>query len=156
QKVNALNVTTEYFDQQLQFKGTASQPDRSLDMAGSLLLHPDHQEVHLQQFGLRTQAGTWQLEPGSEPAVQYGEDALTVESLNLVNGDQQIAAKGAFGHEGDVLQISVNNVDLAGVDALLLRPPQFSGRLNALVMITGTTQVPEAKSEFQVSQGGFR
>ena len=57
---------------------------------------------------------------------------------------------------GDALQVTLNNVDLASVDALLLRPPQFTGRLNASATITGTTDAPQVKADFQVSKGGFR
>ena len=45
-----------YKQKQLDFDATAKQPQRSLGAAGSLLLHPDHQEVHLQRLGL-TDAG---------------------------------------------------------------------------------------------------
>ena len=60
---------------------------------------------------------------------------MSVEDLELVSGDQQIAADGTFGRPGDALKVTLTNVDLASVDALLLRPPQFTGRLNA----TGTS-----------------
>ena len=52
-----------------------------------------------------------------------------MKNLELVNGDQQISADGTFGRPGDALKVTLNNVDVASVDALLLRPPQLSGRL---------------------------
>ena len=39
---------------------------------------------------------------------------------------------------------------------MLLRPPQFSGRLIASSTITGTMEAPQVKGEFQINQGGFR
>ena len=156
QNINELQAKTQYDNKQLIFDATAKQPQRSLGAAGSLVLHPDHQEVHLQQLNLQTQGLNWQLAPGSEATIQYADNAIAVQNLKLVSGDQQIAADGTFGHPGDALSVSLNNVDLAGVDALLLRPPQFTGRLNASSTITGTKDAPHVKADFQVNQGGFR
>ena len=156
QNINELQAKTQYQNKQLVFDATAKQPQRSLGAAGSLVLHPDHQEVHLQQLDLQTQGLDWQLAPGSEAAIQYADNAVAVQNLKLVSGDQQIAADGMFGRPGDALSVTLNNVDLAGVDALLLRPPQFTGRLNASSTITGTTDAPHVKADFQVNQGGFR
>ena len=91
-----------------------------------------------------------------EPTIQYADNAIAVQNLKLASGDQQIAADGTFGHPGDALSVTLSNVDLAGVDALLLRPPQFTGRLNGSSTITGTTDAPHVKADFQINQGGFR
>jgi autotransporter translocation and assembly factor TamB len=50
----------------------------------------------------------------------------------------------------------MTNLDLASVDALLLRPPQFSGRVHASGEVTGSKDQPRASAEFQVREGGFR
>jgi translocation and assembly module TamB len=110
----------------------------------------------LQQLDLQAQGLNWQLVSGSEAAIQYADKAIAVQNLKLASGNQQITADGTFGRPGDALTVTLNNVDLAGVDALLLRPPQFAGRLNASATVTGTTDAPHVKGDFQVSQGGFR
>jgi autotransporter translocation and assembly factor TamB len=156
QNVNDLTAKTGYHQKQLDFDVTAKQPQRSLAVAGSLLMHPEHQEVHLERLGLQTAGMTWTLAPGSQPAVQYRNDSVAVENLQLVSGDQQIAADGAFGHPGDAMRVTLNNVDLAAVDALMLREPQLTGRLNASGTITGSKEAPQAKGDFQVAQGAFR
>ena len=127
QNINELTAKTDYANKQLAFDATAKQPQRSLNAAGSLLLHPDHQEVHLQTLALQTQGQTWQIAPGAQPSIQYANDTVAVNGLTLVNGDQQIAADGTFGRPGDALKVTLTNVDLASVDALLLRPPQLTG-----------------------------
>ena len=81
---------------------------------------------------------------------------MNVSEFALVNGDQRISLDGTFGHQGDSLNVTATNVDIAMVDALLLRPPQLSGRLNASGTVTGTTDAPEAKASFAIEQGGFR
>ncbi len=156
QDINALDAKTTYQQKQLDFDATARQPQRSLAAAGSLLLHPDHQEVHLQRLGLQAQGQTWQLAPGSQAAVNYGHDAVSVNGVTLVNGSQRLAADGTFGRPGDALKVTLTSIDLAGVDALLLRPPQLTGTLNATGTVTGTTEAPAVKADFRIEQGGFQ
>ena len=156
QNVNELTATTKYADKRVEFDAVARQPERTLNAAGELALHPEHQEVHLQRLALDTRGQEWQLAPGSEATVRYGGDAIVVEQAQLVSGEQRLTAEGAFGRAGDVLHVTLTNVDLAGVDALLLREPQLSGRLNASADVTGTRQEPKVEGTFDVAQGGFR
>ncbi len=82
-------ATTKYADQQVEFDAVARQPERTLSAAGGLALHPEHQEVHLQRLALDTRGQQWQLALGSEATVRYGGDAIIVDNLQLVSGDQQ-------------------------------------------------------------------
>ena len=156
QNINELTGKTDYADGQLTFDGVARQPNRSLSVAGDMSLRPDQRDVHLQRLEASTQGLTWQLAPGVQPVVHYDDDAVAVKNLQLRSGDQELAADGSFGRPGDRLDITLHNVDLAAVDALLLRPPQLSGRLAASARVTGTTDQPRVEADFQVTQGGFR
>ena len=156
QNINELSATTKYAEKQLEFEAVARQPERTLNATGALALHPEHQEVHLQQLGLDTRGQQWRLAPGTETTVRYGGDTITVETLQLASGGQQITAEGAFGQPGDVLHVTLDNIELATVDALLLREPQLSGRLNASADVTGTRQEPKVEGTFEVAQGAFR
>ena len=156
QEINELDAKTTYRQKQLDFDATAKQPQRSVGAAGSLVIHPDHQEVHLQRLGLQTQGQTWQLAQGSQTTINYAHDAVAVKGLTLTNGSQQIAADGTFGRPGDALKVTLTNVDLANVDALLLRPPQLTGALNASGTITGTSAAPDVKADFRIDKGGFQ
>jgi autotransporter translocation and assembly factor TamB len=156
QDINELDAKTTYRQKQLDFDATAKQPQRSAGATGSLVLHPDHQEVHLQRLGLQTQGQTWQLAQGSQATINYAQDAIAVRSLTLANGVQQIAADGTFGRSGDALKLTLTNVDVANVDAILLRPAQLTGTLNASATVTGTTDAPDVKGEFTIARGGFR
>ena len=96
QNINELDAKTDYTGQQLTFNATAKQPQRSLSAGGSLLMHPDHQEIHLQSLALQSQGVTWQAAPGSAPAIQYGGNAVSVKDFKLVSaGNQEIAATAA-------------------------------------------------------------
>jgi translocation and assembly module TamB len=156
QDINEVSARTTYAGKRLAFDGAAQQGERTLGLAGDLVLHPDHQEVHVQRLNLDTRGTVWQLEPGSEATFQYGPDAIEVENARLVSGDQRITANGTFGRRGDALQVELANIDLASVDALLLRAPQFTGRLNATARVSGSRQTPQADGEFAIANGGFR
>ena len=159
QNINEVQAKTAYHQKNLDFDVNAKQPQRTLAVGGAVALHPDHQEVHLRGLGLQSQGVSWQLAPGAQPAIRYGDNAVEVKDLRLVSGaggDQQIAADGTFGKPGDELKVTLNNIDVATVDALMLRPPQLSGRLNASSTTTGSKDDPHVDANFQVSQGGFR
>ncbi|HMF96573.1 MAG TPA: hypothetical protein VKE96_19870, partial [Vicinamibacterales bacterium] len=153
QNINELTAKTTYEEKQVEFLVTAKQPQRSLDVGGAVLLHPDHQEVHLKQLGLTTAGQTWQLEPGSTATINYAADTVKVEDLTLVSGDQRIAADGTFGEPGDALTVTVTNLKLASVDAMLLREPQLGGRLDATTTLSGTRAAPDVNADFAVTQG---
>ena len=156
QNINELDAKTTYHQKALEFDATAKQPQRSLAANGSLVVHPDHHEIHLKSLGLTSQGVQWQTAPNSDAAIQYFPDAIEVKNLELVNGDQKISAEGTFGRPGDALKVTLNNIDVASVDALLLRPPQLSGRLTATGTVSGVKDKPQVKADFQVTQGGFR
>ena len=157
QNINELQATVAYANKEIRFDATAREPQRSLTAGGSLLMHPDHQEVHLQQLSFQSQGVNWQIAPGTQPAFQYGNDTFAVTDLRLVSsGNQQISMGGAFGHPGEELKVALDNIDMATVDALLLRPPQLTGRLNASSTISGTEAAPHVGAQFDVEQGGFR
>jgi hypothetical protein len=146
QNINDLTATTDYANQQMTFDATAKQPQRTMAAAGSLILHSDHNEVHLQRLSLATQGMTWQTVPGSAATIQYANNAVKVENFKLVNADQQVTADGAYGHAGDSLNVTASNVDVAMIDALMLRPPQLSGRLNATAAVTSRRRARLRKS----------
>jgi autotransporter translocation and assembly factor TamB len=156
QQIDELSGTANYADQRVGFDLTASQPKRSAKASGALLLHPDHQEVHLEGLALTTANQEWRIPQGEQATINYARDEIAVDKVHLVSGDQEIRADGRFGHAGSAVDVTVNNVDLARVDELLLRPPQFTGRLNASARIEGTRERPLVNGQFEVSGGGFR
>jgi autotransporter translocation and assembly factor TamB len=156
QDINDLTAKTDYANQSVDFDVNARQPQRTLALGGSLLLHPDHHEVHLKSLGLQSQGVAWKLADGAQPTINYADNAVTVKDLRLANGDQAIDADGAFGKPGDALKVELKNIDVANVDAVLLRPPQLSGRLDATSTISGTKDAPAVDAQFAINQGGFR
>ena len=156
QNINDLQAKTDYKRKEVAFDATAKQPKRSLSLGGNLLLHPDHQEVHLRQLNLTSQNVNWQLAQDSQPAINYADNAVAVEGLKLVSGTQQIAADGTWGRPGDALKVTLKDIDMATVDALLMRPPELTGTLNATGTISGTKEKPAVAADFRIAQGAVR
>jgi autotransporter translocation and assembly factor TamB len=156
QQINQLDATVDYDQQQINFNATAKQPKRSASGVGSLRLLPDRQEVRLEHLSLQAGNVQWQTPPQTIAKIEYGNDAIAIQDLTLESANQRIDVEGSFGGEDDALTATLTNVELAGVDALLLRPPQLFGRVNATATATGTRERPFVKAEAQVTQGAFR
>jgi len=156
QQINELTAKTDYRDKSVDFTVNAKQPQRSLAAGGSLILHPDHNEVHLTAFDFETQGMRWQTGAGHSPAVQWGGDTIDVKDFSLVNGSQEIRAEGAIGKAGSNLTVNLKDVDLGIIDAFLVRPQQLWGTVNAQAVVGGTTDKPTADAEFTIAKGRFR
>ena len=156
QNINELTAKTEYADKQVVFDATAKQPKRVLNAAGSLVLDPEEDELRLNRLSLETQNVEWQTPPDPQATIRYGGGAVSVEGLRLVNGNQEIAADGTFGRRDSKLTVNARDMDLATVDALMLREPMLSGTLNGSAEISGTTAEPRVAGKFDVTQGAFR
>jgi hypothetical protein len=154
-RANAVAATTTYAHSRLDFDVTAKQPARSVAAAGSVALRPDTQEVRLDRLDLQADQARWQTEAGVPAVIRYGGSAVAVDNLVLVNGSQRLEAAGKIGGATtDALHVTVTDVDLAGLEALALRPPQLTGTLSASGTITGTTTAPLIEGTFRVAQGG--
>jgi autotransporter translocation and assembly factor TamB len=156
QNVNELTAKTEYRDKQLVFDATAKQPKRVLNVGGSLALNPEQDELRLNRLSLQTQNVEWQTPPGGHAIIRYGGGAVSVQDLRLVNGNQEIAAEGTFGRPDSKLTVNTRDMNLATIDALMLREPMLSGTLNASAEVTGTTEKPRVDGKFDVRDGAFR
>ncbi len=155
-QVNELTAKTGYRDKHVEFDVTARQPQRGLTAAGSLLLHPDHDEVRLTSLDFQTPGMRWQTGPGHSPAIQWGGGDVNVKDFSLANGSQEIRVEGLFGRAGNRLTVNLKDVDLGVVDALLVRPRQLFGTVNADAVVSGTSDAPAADAAFTIANGRFR
>jgi hypothetical protein len=157
QKINQLLADVTYGQSKVYFAATAKQEQRQLDAGGTVVLHPDHQEIHLPDLAIKTQQIEWRTPAGSEAAVRYGKDRIAVNNLQLVSGDQRITADGVVGSASEALKVQAQNVDVAQLNQIALgQPGQVVGRLNANATITGSTSDPHVAGEFALTQGAFR
>ena len=156
QQITELTAKTTYDGKQLEFNASAQEGVRELGAAGSVVFHPDHQEIHLGNLALRTEGVEWQSAPGSDTAIQYGKDRIEIANLRLVNGDQRIEADGVVGSATQPLQVRVENVDVAQLDTLLLTNQGIAGRLSASATVAGRTDALRANGKFALVQGAFK
>ena len=156
QEITRLNVKATYSKRQLEVEADAQQAERRARVGGRLVLHPDHQEVHLMRFGLTTQGLEWTLEPGTEAAVQYGTDRLRFEGVRLVSGTQRVEVNGTIGAKDSHLRAALSDVDLSRLDTLIVGDRRFGGTLNASAVVTGPREALRVQGEFAVDRGSFR
>ncbi len=158
--ISELTATTTYDNQRLEFTTNVKERTRELDATGTLILHPDHQEVHLPRLALRTQGLEWQLAPTSEALVQYGRGRVELSGVRLVSADQSLNVDGALALKGSdtagTIRVQARNVDLQQLETLLLQNRGFAGRLNADATITGSTANPLVDGRIQVDGGAFK
>lgn len=159
-EISELTATTTYDNQRLEFTTNIKEKTRELDATGTLILHTDHQEVHLPRLALRTQGIQWQLAPESEALVQYGRGRIELNGIRLVSGDQALNVDGALALEGSetagTIRVQARNVDLQQLETLLLQNRGFAGRLSADATITGSTANPMIDGRIQIDGGAFK
>jgi autotransporter translocation and assembly factor TamB len=176
--INTLTADTTYADQTLGFQAHVAQAPsgadaqvaadekqknngvRELDATGSVIFHPDHQEIHLPSLALRTQGVQWQTPPGSNAAIQYGSDRVQLQDVRLVNGNQSLATSGAFSlgdtPSAEGVSVHAQNVDIAQVEQLAMQSRGFTGTLNADATISGDVKAPDVTGHVEIQNGGFR
>jgi autotransporter translocation and assembly factor TamB len=158
--LNAITAKTTYSVDRLQFTSTVKDEKRELDAVGELILHPDHQEVHLPQLAMRTQGIEWKSVAGSEATIQYGQGRVQVDNLRLTSGDQALAVNGTFAVEGEspagAVKVQATNVDLQQLQTMLLMDYALSGKLSAAATISGTAKAPVVDGHLEVADGGFQ
>ena len=155
-QITQATARTTWKEQTLGFDAKIEEQQRTIEARGDVVLHPDHQEVHLQDLGLLSQGVAWRTEPGVQAAIQYGNDRVAVQHLALVNGPQRLAIEGAFGRPGDTLQVHATTVDVASLNTILLGTQPIGGTLNADATISGTREALRAQGQFSVAKGSFR
>jgi autotransporter translocation and assembly factor TamB len=159
-EINAVTATTTYDQNRLEFVTNVKEKTRELDARGQVLLHPDHQEIHLPELSLRTQGVEWRTAPGSEATINYGGSRLQLQGVRLVSGDQTLDLSGglAIGNEpsSDVLEVHARNVDLQQLQTLALQDRGLSGRITADARISGSTGAPSIDGTFAIGNGGFQ
>ncbi|MBI2834017.1 MAG: hypothetical protein HYX76_06280, partial [Acidobacteria bacterium] len=158
-EINEVTATTTYRDKQLEFSGHLHEGPRELDASGTILFHPDHQELHLRRLALSTEGVTWTMAPSAEAAVQYGPDRLVFKNVRLTNGNQVISVDGGVGMKPGstgTLDVKAAGVDLAELDRLMLGNQQMTGTLDLSGRLTGSTDAPRFDGNVEVKGGSIR
>ena len=96
-ELNQLKATTTYAKKELEFATRRFSSGReSSTPSGASIFHPDHQELHLPALAIRTDGIEWTNVPGSEAAIQYRPDEVSIKDLRLASGDQRSTSTGRW------------------------------------------------------------
>ena len=159
-EITQLTATTTYNEKTIDFSTNIKEKTRELDARGSVILHPDHQEVHLPELAVRTQGVEWRIKPGTEAVVQYGQNRVLLKDVDLVSNDQVLSVTGEISLDETnpeaALKVTAQNVDLQQLETLLLQDRGMTGRLSANATITGTTKNPVVDGHVEIQDGGFQ
>ncbi len=63
-EINEVKGKASYAAQRLEFSTNVKHEARELDAAGSVIFHPDHQELHLPQLAIRAEGQEWRMASG--------------------------------------------------------------------------------------------
>ena len=159
-EISELTATTTYDQQTVDFTTHIKERTRELDATGQVILHPDHQEIHLPQLAVRTAGVEWRVKPGTDATVRYSPGSVQLDDVQLVSTDQSLSVDGTIALEGEApsaaLDVTAQNVDLQQLETLLLQDRGFSGRLNANARVTGTMDAPTVDGHVEIRDGAFQ
>jgi translocation and assembly module TamB len=159
-EINSLTANTTYDQKRLDFTTHVQEKTRELDARGQVILHPDHQEIHLPELAVRTQGVEWRIAPGTEPTINYAGARVQLEGVRLVSGAQSLDVSGAIGMgaepSAETITVRASNVDLQQLQTLMLQDRGLSGTLTADARISGSTSAPAVDGTVSIANGAFR
>jgi TamB, inner membrane protein subunit of TAM complex len=150
---------TTYKGNTLEFDSTINDRGRELEATGTLIIHADHNELHLPALALRSQGIEWRLAQ-TDATVQFDQREIRLKVIQLVSGAQSLAVDGTIARSetnttGD-LRIQASNVDIAELEKLTLQDRGFGGLLSADARVTGSLDSPQVGGTVAVEKGHFR
>ncbi len=161
-ELNRISAKTTYAQKRLDFTARFREQTREVDTTGNVIFHPDHQEIHLPQFGVKTEGVEWRMAPGGDPAIQYRTGEVEIRNVVLTSTDQSIAVDGTLSlgrgsqPASGKLSVQAKNVDLAQAERLLLQNRGLGGKLTANAVVGGTMSQPIVDGHVEVTDGRFQ
>ena len=152
-----------YNQQRLQGELEAQLPDsRVARMSGNILVHPEHNELHVASLQVELGNERWALNAKSgSPIVSWSESKVSARDLVFdtargVAGRISIAGDlGRTAPVGDV-SIKIEDVPLQDLRPLVPSIAGYRGRLNATITIGGTMSNPTIAASGRIDEGGVR
>ena len=154
-----VTAQTTYEKDQLTFTTKAEEERRSLGLGGSVVFHPDHDELHLRALALSVGQTQWSMPAGQEAVARYTSDSVTLQNFLLERGPQRLTAAGTVaigsGSENlaNDLNVRLDNVQVQDINELLLGNRSLTGVINATAEIRGTRNDPIVQSDFAITGG---
>src|SRR5204863_8465220 len=125
-KIPLATAKTSYVNHELTFDTSFEQQTRSLAAGGRVLIHPDHNELHLQALNLKVGQTQWALAPGTEATAHYSPTSVTIDNFTLARGAQRVTAEGtvaigaASASMANNLNVKLDSVQVKDINELML------------------------------------
>ena len=152
-----------YDQQRLEGKVETRLPDgRIARVAGDILVHADHHELHVSSLEVELGKQRWALSAGAgDPIVSWSAAAISARDLTFDAGaglNGRISIAGDLGRDREAGQVSIAVRDVSLEDLPPLAPVMagYRGQLNGTVTIAGTVQNPGISAAFRIVNGGVR
>ena len=162
-ELREVSAKTTYKENTLEFDATINDRGRELQANGTLIVHADHNELHLPALALRSQGLEWRL-ARTDATVQFDQREIRVQGVQLVSagaagGQQSLAVDGTITRATETtgdLRVQASNVDIAQLEKLTLQDRGFGGLLSADARLTGSLDSPRVAGTVAVEKGTFR
>ncbi len=138
-------------------------PDsRVARISGNVVVHPEHNELHVAALQVELGKQRWSLSPAAvAPLVSWNESTLSVRGLAFDTGT---GAPGRISIDGDLgrtaaggdVTVRAQDVPLQELPPLLPSIAGYRGRLNGTVTISGTLSHPGISADVAITEGGVR
>jgi autotransporter translocation and assembly factor TamB len=155
-RIDEVIGTLHYDGTRLEADATVAERARTLRFKGSLVPHPDHQEVHINGMSFLAADIEWQMPAGQEALVQYAADRLVIRNFQLARGEARIridgTASASAGAESPLV-VSVERLRLEDVNRVLLGTRPFTGLVDGTARISGAISDPRVDAEMAVTAG---
>jgi uncharacterized protein involved in outer membrane biogenesis len=159
-ELNSIDAKTTYDQKTIDFSTNIKEKTRELDATGQILLHPDHQELHLPALAVRTQGVEWRTAAGSQATIKYGQERIELENVRLVSADQSLDVSGTLAVGSatatGAIDVHARNVDIHQLETLMLQNRGLAGKLTADATIGGSTAAPIVGGKVQIANGSFQ
>ena len=152
-----------YSQEHLQGDIEARLPDsRVARVSGNLIIHPEHNELHVAALQIEYAKQRWMLSPGAgSPVVSWSGSKLSARDLVFETGT---GAPGRLSIDGDLgrstaageLTIRAREVPIADLPPLLPTIAGYRGQLDGTVTVSGTVSDPGISADLTLSNGGVR
>jgi len=169
QEIQSLSAKVRYANRSADFDTTVDQRDRHAEARGAVQLQPDAVNVRLDHLLVGSKGTTWAMPGGTPAEVVYTPAYVSVQNLQLANGDQRLSVAGGVNLqdvaalsgqpaagtsvEPTKLTIAAEHVDLAKVDELTGGNRGLAGTLDATTTMSGALNNPIVDASLTIAKG---
>jgi hypothetical protein len=135
------------------------QPDISVALHGTFVTDARARTIDATELSIDALRTSWQLAPGAQPRLAWGDGGFDVRSLELVDGAggrQHLSVNGSWRSQGGgALRVVARGLS---VDTLTTQaaPARFGGSADLSAVVGGTRERPTVAADFAISQGRIR